>query len=97
MAKKSKHSKDKDRDKEPLPQGRSDPEERSKRVLVFQPEFLEDLTFWVTTNRKNAFTTIAKKLLVLDGLGGYLGQLALNPSVTSVMPGGFISVTTRTG
>jgi len=27
---------------------------RSKRVAVFQPEFLEDLRYWVRTNRKTA-------------------------------------------
>lgn len=59
MAKKSKKSKDKDRDREPKPQAQSDPEDRPKRVLVFQPEFLEDLTFWVTTNRKNALRVLS--------------------------------------
>jgi len=29
-----------------------------KRVAVFQPEFLEDLRFWVKTNRKVALRTL---------------------------------------
>jgi toxin YoeB len=28
--------------------------EKAVRDAVFQPEFLEDLTYWVDTNRKNA-------------------------------------------
>ena len=54
MAKKSKKSKDKKPEQDPIQQSKNDREERSQRLLVFQPEFLEDLTFWVTTNRKNA-------------------------------------------
>ena len=39
---------------EDIPQSESTQEDSSKRDLVFDIRFLEDLTFWVETNRKTA-------------------------------------------
>lgn len=34
------------------------PERRPERALVFQPEFIEDLTYWVRTDRKTALRVL---------------------------------------
>ncbi|HLO49838.1 MAG TPA: Txe/YoeB family addiction module toxin [Kamptonema sp.] len=48
-------------DSEPqkLPQFESPPEELSVRDLVFDRRFIEDLTFWVETNRKTALRLLS--------------------------------------
>ena len=42
-----------------IPQSESTQEESSKRDLVFDVNFLEDLTFWVETNRKTALRLLS--------------------------------------
>ncbi|MCW6051711.1 Txe/YoeB family addiction module toxin [Lyngbya sp. CCAP 1446/10] len=44
---------------ENIPQSESTQEENSKRDLVFDLRFLEDLTFWVDTNRKTALRLLS--------------------------------------
>ncbi|MFB2893931.1 Txe/YoeB family addiction module toxin [Aerosakkonemataceae cyanobacterium BLCC-F50] len=44
---------------EDIPQSESPQEESSKRDLVFDVGFLEDLTFWVETNRKTALRLLS--------------------------------------
>lgn len=44
---------------EDIPQSESTQEEISKRDLVFDLRFLEDLTFWVDTNRKTALRLLS--------------------------------------
>ena len=44
---------------EDIPQAESTQEENSKRDLVFDIRFLEDLTFWVDTNRKTALRLLS--------------------------------------
>ncbi|MFB2976151.1 Txe/YoeB family addiction module toxin [Microseira sp. BLCC-F43] len=42
-----------------IPQSESGQGESSKRALVFDVRFLEDLTFWVETNRKTALRLLS--------------------------------------
>lgn len=44
---------------EDVPQAESTQEENLKRDLVFDLRFLEDLTFWVDTNRKTALRLLS--------------------------------------
>lgn len=44
---------------EDIPQAESTQEENLKRNLVFDLRFLEDLTFWVDTNRKTALRLLS--------------------------------------
>ena len=44
---------------EDIPQAESTQEENLKRDLVFDLRFLEDLTFWVDTNRKTALRLLS--------------------------------------
>lgn len=44
---------------EDIPQSESTQEENLKRDLVFDLRFLEDLTFWVDTNRKTALRLLS--------------------------------------
>ena len=41
-----------------MPNERPDGERRASREAVFQPEFLEDLQFWVQTDRKTALRAL---------------------------------------
>lgn len=42
-----------------LPPRESEKQEKVKRALVFDPGFLEDLTYWVKTNRKTALRLLS--------------------------------------
>lgn len=44
---------------EDIPQSELSQEESSKRDLVFDVRFLEDLSFWVETNRKTALRLLS--------------------------------------
>jgi toxin YoeB len=48
-----------DKESKELPQAESTQEEISKRDLVFDVQFLEDLTFWVETDRKTALRLLS--------------------------------------
>jgi toxin YoeB len=43
----------------PSSHGKSNSPVSAKRATVFQPEFIEDLEFWVQTNRKVALRVLA--------------------------------------
>ncbi|HAX80537.1 MAG TPA: Txe/YoeB family addiction module toxin, partial [Cyanobacteria bacterium UBA11372] len=47
------------RESEDIPQSESAQGENLKRDLVFDVRFLEDLTFWVETNRKTALRLLS--------------------------------------
>ncbi len=47
------------RESEDIPQSESNQGESLKRDLVFDVRFLEDLTFWVETNRKTALCLLS--------------------------------------
>jgi toxin YoeB len=45
---------------------------KQKRVAVFQPEFVEDLRFWVKTNRKIALRVLdLVEAILRDPFGGF--------------------------
>ena len=62
----------------------SRPASRSERLAVFQPEFVEDLRFWVDTNRKVALRALTiVQAIMRDPFGG-LGK----PEPLKYLPSG---------
>lgn len=59
LAKKSKKSKSEYPEPEKVPQPESSQEDKTERDLVFDSQFLEDLTYWVETNRKIALRLLS--------------------------------------
>lgn len=50
---------------ESLALGKNRPEERKDREAIFQPEFLEDLRYWVATDRRIALRALDLVEMVL--------------------------------
>ncbi|MDF5726860.1 MAG: Txe/YoeB family addiction module toxin [Rhizonema sp. PD38] len=59
MSKKSKKSNSENPQQEPVTQSESPVDKISESELIFDSEFLEDLTYWVTTNRKIALRLLS--------------------------------------
>jgi len=59
LAKKRKKSNSENPEPEQVPQSESSQEEKTERDIVFDSQFLEDLTYWVDTNRKIALRLLS--------------------------------------
>ncbi len=59
MAKKRKKSNSENPEPEQVSQSESSQKEKTERDLVFDSQFLEDLTYWVDTNRKIALRLLS--------------------------------------
>jgi toxin YoeB len=59
LAKKRKNSNSENSEPEQASQSESSQEEKTERDLVFDSQFLEDLTYWVETNRKIALRLLS--------------------------------------
>jgi toxin YoeB len=59
LAKKRKNSNSENSEAEQVSQSESSQEEKTERDLVFDSQFLEDLTYWVDANRKIALRLLS--------------------------------------
>jgi toxin YoeB len=59
LAKKRKKSNSENSEPEQVSQSESSQQEKTERDIVFDSQFLEDLTYWVNTNRKIALRLLS--------------------------------------